>query len=267
VRIIADHMVSDQDTATVAFLTTVHPNFQLKHYRPAMARIKPSRFQTILAGLWSFHGVNQRMHNKLMVFDGTVMITGGRNIADEYFDYDHEYNFRDRDVMLLGGAAGDGEHARIAQIALHRVVTRIPRRAPNLQSLVGHPDRHLAGQHLGLGCRQPIRKAIRPRAFRRAPNQGAGGLNLNGHIRQHPGEPLEFANGSAELAAGLGTVQSMFISPGGQPQGNGRRAHALAIIGINQPAKAARPTTGRAQHHAIGHFQPRDFRLGFRHAA
>jgi phosphatidylserine/phosphatidylglycerophosphate/cardiolipin synthase-like enzyme len=30
------------------------------------------------------------------------VITGGRNIADEYFDYDHEYNFRDRDVLLLG---------------------------------------------------------------------------------------------------------------------------------------------------------------------
>jgi phosphatidylserine/phosphatidylglycerophosphate/cardiolipin synthase-like enzyme len=31
-----------------------------------------------------------------------VVITGGRNIADEYFDYDHEYNFRDRDILLIG---------------------------------------------------------------------------------------------------------------------------------------------------------------------
>jgi len=45
---------------------------------------------------------NQRMHNKTFVVDGKVVITGGRNIADEYFDYDHEYNFRDRDVLLLG---------------------------------------------------------------------------------------------------------------------------------------------------------------------
>jgi putative cardiolipin synthase len=105
VRIIADHMVSDQDPATVAFLTTVHPNFQLKHYRPAMARIKPSRFQTILAGLWSFHGVNQRMHNKLMVFDGTVMITGGRNIENTYFDHSTGMNFRDRDVLGVGPVA------------------------------------------------------------------------------------------------------------------------------------------------------------------
>ena len=42
------------------------------------------------------------MHNKTFIVDGKVVITGGRNIADEYFDYDHEYNFRDRDILLLG---------------------------------------------------------------------------------------------------------------------------------------------------------------------
>jgi putative cardiolipin synthase len=49
-----------------------------------------------------FRGVNQRMHNKVLLIDGKVAITGGRNMADEYFDYDHEYNFRDRDVLLVG---------------------------------------------------------------------------------------------------------------------------------------------------------------------
>jgi len=105
VRIIADHMVSDQDPATVAFLTTVHPNFQLRHYRPAMARIKPSRLQTIFAGIRSFHGINQRMHNKLMVFDDAVMLTGGRNIENAYFDHATGLNFRDRDVLAIGPVA------------------------------------------------------------------------------------------------------------------------------------------------------------------
>jgi len=49
-----------------------------------------------------FRASNQRMHNKTFIVDNKVVITGGRNIADEYFDYDHEYNFRDRDVLLLG---------------------------------------------------------------------------------------------------------------------------------------------------------------------
>ena len=166
----------------------------------------------------------------------------------------------------MGGAAGNGEHPRIAQIALHRVIARIARRAPNLQSLVCDPDRHLAGQHLGLGGGQAVREAIGPGAFRRAPYQCAGGFHLNGHIRQHPGEALEFANRAAELAAGLGAVQRMFIGAGSQPQGNGRSTHALPIIGINQPAKAARPAAWRAQHHVIGHLQTGDLSLGFRHA-
>jgi putative cardiolipin synthase len=42
------------------------------------------------------------MHDKTFAVDGLVAITGGRNMADEYFDYDHEYNFRDRDALVLG---------------------------------------------------------------------------------------------------------------------------------------------------------------------
>lgn len=107
VRIIADHLVSDQDPDTVAFLATAHPNLEVKHYRPAMARIKPSRWQTILAGLRSFHGINQRMHNKVMVFDGLALITGGRNIENTYFDHSTGMNFLDRDVLVVGAVVRD----------------------------------------------------------------------------------------------------------------------------------------------------------------
>ena len=51
-----------------------------------------------------FRGVNQRMHDKTFIVDGQVAITGGRNMADEYFDYDHDYNFRDRDALVMGEA-------------------------------------------------------------------------------------------------------------------------------------------------------------------
>jgi phosphatidylserine/phosphatidylglycerophosphate/cardiolipin synthase-like enzyme len=47
------------------------------------------------------------MHNKTFTVDGKVSITGGRNVADEYFGYDHQFNFRDRDVLLLGGMTSD----------------------------------------------------------------------------------------------------------------------------------------------------------------
>ena len=44
------------------------------------------------------------MHNKLQVVDGAVGVVGGRNIADRYFDYDTNYLFKDRDVVVYGPA-------------------------------------------------------------------------------------------------------------------------------------------------------------------
>jgi phosphatidylserine/phosphatidylglycerophosphate/cardiolipin synthase-like enzyme len=47
------------------------------------------------------------MHNKLWVVDDVVGITGGRNLADRYFDYDTRYNFKDRDVLVFGSLAAE----------------------------------------------------------------------------------------------------------------------------------------------------------------
>jgi len=102
VRIIADTLFSEHDPATVAFCATAHPNLELKHYRPAMSRLKANRLQLMLAGIFSFRGVNQRMHNKVMIFDEAVLITGGRNMQNAYFDYATGLNYRDRDVLAVG---------------------------------------------------------------------------------------------------------------------------------------------------------------------
>ena len=53
VRILADHLISEQDPATVAFLATAHPNLEVKHYRPSLARMKPSLWRKLLAGALS----------------------------------------------------------------------------------------------------------------------------------------------------------------------------------------------------------------------
>jgi phosphatidylserine/phosphatidylglycerophosphate/cardiolipin synthase-like enzyme len=67
------------------------------------------------------------MHNKTFTVDGKVVITGGRNIADEYFDYDHEYNFRDRDVLLIGGVVSKitGSFEEFWNSPLSRNVTEV----------------------------------------------------------------------------------------------------------------------------------------------
>ena len=109
VRIIADHMVSDKNPEVGAFLATVNPNLEVRHYRPIMARLNPPLWQKITSAAFGFHGINQRMHNKLMVVDGQVMLTGGRNIENTYFNHSTGMNFRDRDVLAVGPVAADAD--------------------------------------------------------------------------------------------------------------------------------------------------------------
>lgn len=107
VRIIADHFVSDKDPNVVAFLATAHPNLQIKHYRPAADRIKPSKLRVMTNLVFGFRGFNQRMHNKILLVDDVAVIAGGRNIENTYYTRSTEMNFRDRDVLVIGPAAAD----------------------------------------------------------------------------------------------------------------------------------------------------------------
>jgi len=83
-----------------------HKNIQIKVYNPGVNLGAPL-YKKVKKFATDFRGANQRMHNKVFMVDEKLVITGGRNIADEYFDYDHEYNFRDRDVLLSGNVVPD----------------------------------------------------------------------------------------------------------------------------------------------------------------
>ena len=49
------------------------------------------------------HGrLDYRMHNKLFVVDGSMALTGGRNVGDQYFQIDPESQFADDDVLVAG---------------------------------------------------------------------------------------------------------------------------------------------------------------------
>jgi len=103
VRIIVDDIMVDADAEDILMFNS-HENISVKIYNPGV-NLGKNIFQKIGKFTSDFKSANQRMHNKTFIVDGKVVITGGRNIADEYFDYDHEYNFRDRDVLLLGKAS------------------------------------------------------------------------------------------------------------------------------------------------------------------
>lgn len=100
VRIIVDDIMVDADVQDILTFAS-HENITVKIYNPGV-NLGKNLFSKIKKFATDFRTANQRMHNKTLIVDGKVVITGGRNIADEYFDYDHEYNFRDRDILLLG---------------------------------------------------------------------------------------------------------------------------------------------------------------------
>ena len=100
VRILVDDIMVDAELEDILTLDS-HKNITIKIYNPGV-NLGKNLFSKAKKFITDFRSANQRMHNKTFIVDDKVVITGGRNIADEYFDYDHQYNFRDRDVLLLG---------------------------------------------------------------------------------------------------------------------------------------------------------------------
>ena len=105
VRVIVDDLLIDAPDRTLLALA-LHPNITIRIYNPKHS-VGVSMLSRLINVVTDFRGVNQRMHDKTFIVDGKVAITGGRNMADEYFDYDHEYNFRDREALILGKVVND----------------------------------------------------------------------------------------------------------------------------------------------------------------
>ncbi len=105
VRVIVDDLMIDAPDKSLLALAK-HPRVDIRIYNPKTSVGVPlhTRLLNLVTG---FREVNQRMHDKTVVVDGRIAITGGRNMAAEYYEYNHKYNFRDRDVLLLGAAVKD----------------------------------------------------------------------------------------------------------------------------------------------------------------
>ena len=107
VRIIGDQLYSGNDPARLAAAAQLHENFQIKLFNPLNQKATSSTMDMIKGLFLNFSNLNNRMHNKLMVFDGRIGITGGRNIENAYFNWDTEYDFLDRDVLIIGPVTMD----------------------------------------------------------------------------------------------------------------------------------------------------------------
>ena len=102
-RVIVDDLLVDAPDKSLLALAK-HPNVEIKIYNP-QHKVGTPFHKRLMNIAVNFRGVNQRMHDKTFIVDGKLAITGGRNMAAEYFDLNHQYNFRDRDALLLGDVA------------------------------------------------------------------------------------------------------------------------------------------------------------------
>ena len=62
--------------------------------------LNPFKFRTIV----------ERMHGKMLIADGKILIVGGRNLTEKYYQLDSTSNFLDREVYIASDSAA--QHAR-----------------------------------------------------------------------------------------------------------------------------------------------------------
>jgi putative cardiolipin synthase len=105
VRLIVDDLYSageDELFSTFA----AFPNVEVRLFNPLPSRARSLPLRLTLS-LHDFKRINHRMHNKLMIADNSFSVTGGRNIANDYFMRSTEANFIDMDVVSSGPIVHD----------------------------------------------------------------------------------------------------------------------------------------------------------------
>ena len=77
------------------------PNVEVRLFNPFCCG-RGSLLGKYATSLADFGRLNHRMHNKLFIADSSVVVAGGRNIADEYFMRHAVDNFVDIDAFIVG---------------------------------------------------------------------------------------------------------------------------------------------------------------------
>ncbi len=100
VRLLVDDLYTAGEDEVFSSLSAF-PNIEVRLFNPLPSRAGslPAR---LLFSLGDFGRINHRMHNKLLVADNSFAVSGGRNIANEYFMRSTAANFIDMDVISCG---------------------------------------------------------------------------------------------------------------------------------------------------------------------
>ncbi|MGZ5131698.1 MAG: phospholipase D-like domain-containing protein [Caldimonas sp.] len=100
VRLLVDDLYTAGEDPLFTGLAAT-PGVEVRLFNPLPVRAGSFR-QRLLFSLHEFARINHRMHNKLFIADNSFAVSGGRNIAAEYFMRSPEANFIDLDVVSSG---------------------------------------------------------------------------------------------------------------------------------------------------------------------
>ena len=100
VRLLVDDLYTGGEDELFSSLAAF-PNIEVRLFNPLPSRAS-SLSTRLLMSLTDFGRINHRMHNKMMLADNSFAVSGGRNIANEYFMRSTAANFIDMDVMSSG---------------------------------------------------------------------------------------------------------------------------------------------------------------------
>lgn len=143
VRVLADQLFSLEDTELLARLALVHRNFEVRIYNPTFHKAVTQPLEFAASIICCFTRFNQRMHNKLFLVDDEFGIAGGRNYENRYFDWDQEFDYRDRDALVTGDEAGREMAISFDKFWNFKRAAPLTRLNDVNQRLIAEADQHL----------------------------------------------------------------------------------------------------------------------------
>ncbi|REC93932.1 phospholipase D-like domain-containing protein [Kushneria indalinina] len=105
VRMLVDDMSAINVQRKLRAMQT-HPRIEVRLFNP-VTFWRRHYWSHRLAMALTIRRSHRRMHNKLWLVDGAVGIAGGRNLSDDYFITESNYNFADLDMLVAGGRIAD----------------------------------------------------------------------------------------------------------------------------------------------------------------
>lgn len=105
VRLLIDDISTGDVSDSLSVLDEVE-NIEVRVFNP-MTTYDQSLLSRALGVVTDLSQATKRMHNKALIVDNQMAIMGGRNLGDEYFEYDPEISFKDIDVLTAGPITAD----------------------------------------------------------------------------------------------------------------------------------------------------------------